>query len=122
MTNAQGVPSELLALHPGVDVAVGLLRRDAGPRLDHRAQLTLGLDCRTIEVRQELPFLPSVMHVARFARHDIGGFAALKTEHDCLRRAGIPGENVDSGWSKTLASFACGPTACVLQGDIANNG
>jgi hypothetical protein len=73
--------------------------------LDHGAQLAPGLDRRAIEVRQELPFLLGVFHVARFARHDIGGFTALKTEHEDLRRAGIPRENIDPGWSEALASF-----------------
>src|SRR6478752_6071631 len=103
------MPSELLILHPSIDVAVGLLRRDAGPRLDHRAELALGLDGRAIEVRQELPFLLGIFHVARLACHDVGGFTALKTEHEDLRRAGIPRENIDPGWSEALASFLCGP-------------
>src|SRR6478735_7435940 len=54
-------------------------------------------------------FCWGVFHVARFACNDIGGFAALKSEHDGLRRAGIPRENLDPGWSNALALIATWP-------------
>src|SRR5687767_1470480 len=74
--------SELLALHPGVDVSLRLRFRDARATLDDCDELTLAFDRRKVEVGQERPSLLGVLSVALFASQRIGPLATLKSEHD----------------------------------------
>src|SRR5215212_6076985 len=76
-----GNGSELLALHPGVDIPFCLLLRDPGARPDHRAELPLGLDRRAVEVGQEAPFPLRILDVALFTRDGVGALAASESEH-----------------------------------------
>src|SRR6185437_16347940 len=97
------VRSELSPLHPGADIPLCLLVRHARARLDHRAELPLGLNGRAIEVGQKRPLLLRVLHMAVFARDDFAAFAALESKHDDLRRARQP--KVQSYWDDRRLSL-----------------
>jgi hypothetical protein len=46
--------------------------------------LALGLDRREIAIRQKTPLFLGILHMAVFARDNIGAFATLGSEHDCF--------------------------------------
>src|SRR5438094_63871 len=84
--------SELLASHPDLNLALGLLFGDARAILDHGAELNLVLDRRQVKVRHKAPSLLGILHVSLLARERVGALAALESEHD-----DSPGERAAEG-------------------------
>ena len=102
--------SELLASHPGLNVALGLCLRDAGALLDHGAKLNLVLDRRQIEVGHKALSLLGVLHVTLLARDRVGALAALESEHD-----DSPGKSTAEGRanSRRVLASRCFPVSSI---------
>src|SRR5688572_5683374 len=116
--------SELLALHPRLNVALRLCLWDTGAALDHGDELSLVLDRRQVVVGQEAPSLPGLLSVALLAGQRVGSLAALEPEHDdvLLWRAraeggedGREGLAPQNAFSETLSPSSTGSNERSLQ-------